>query len=77
MKKSILIVGDSHSVFFKRSARTRFHLPAYLDEFRYKVLVKHGATIRGFGNRNSTLQLSDEIDNDIKEFDPKYLVFSI
>lgn len=77
MRKKILIVGDSHNVFFKRSARTRFHLPAYLDELKYEVLVKHGATIRGFGNRKSTLQLSEEIDHNIRSTCPTHLVLGL
>lgn len=60
--KKIAIIGDSHSRYFVKNVKVRSHLPTHLKNLNYTVSVNHGATIRGFGKRKSTLGLKNIIN---------------
>lgn len=75
--KKFAIIGDSHSIYFKQLNKVTHLVNTHWGVVDYKVADISAATIRGFGNRESTLKVSDQVDKIINEVNPDYLVFGL
>ncbi|OBX06237.1 hypothetical protein QV08_10750 [Gallibacterium salpingitidis] len=75
--KKFAIVGDSHAVYFTQLNKLTKLSKSYYDPNDYKVADISAATIRGFGNRDSTLKVSDQINKLIENTQPHTLIFCL
>lgn len=71
------IIGDSHAMYFCQLNKVADLVDSRWGVFDYKVADISAATIRGFGNRKSTLKVSDRVDTIIDEINPSHLVFGL
>lgn len=76
MKNKILIFGDSHSLYFYKPFYINKLMPA-LDDINIIVRNIIGATIKGFGNRQSTLNTLNIFKESIRNNSPNVIVFSL
>lgn len=77
--KRILVFGDSHSVYFYASPEMRQAcIPLQSeDEIAVKVRIIQGASILGFGRRESKLNSHEIFVEDLEVFKPTHVIFAL
>jgi hypothetical protein len=76
MKNKILIFGDSHSLYFRKTLDLNELMPI-LKDIDVTLEKLNGATIKGFGNRKSTLNTLDVFLENIRKNSPNVIVFGL
>lgn len=71
-----LIIGDSHCGYFDIPEEIRSSNNNFRGVHNH-VLSIPGATINGFGKRNSTLNVNEKITNKYESLNPNYLCFAL
>lgn len=72
----VLIFGDSHSNYFRVTRDQLSNNPALL-EHEFNLLKIRGATISGFGKRNSTLNSQEKLRAAYKKHSPDNICFAL
>jgi hypothetical protein len=68
----IYVFGDSHSKYFQLSKQVRNVFP-YPHDLSIKVMPFKGATVSGFGKRESTLNVKSNLKDIIEREKPDYI----
>lgn len=74
--KKILIFGDSHATFFEAGDEQINYLNC-LKDYKIDVLKIPGATILGFGRRESTLNSWKILTEKIESYEPDFICFAL
>lgn len=72
----ILTFGDSHSIFLKLTNELK-EINSNLQGVETEVVVIHGATVSGFGKRESTLNTTQSFINKVQEYKPEFICFAL
>lgn len=75
MKPVVKIFGDSHTLYFRQVSMKPDYLSYRLAEYDLEVEVYQAASVKGFGNRNSTLNTMDKVINQVEADDIVVLNF--
>lgn len=72
----ILVFGSSSTRNFQLTDELKHINPDFRD-FEIKAIAMSGATITGFGKRNSSLNVRDNLIKAFHDFNPDYLCFAL